>query len=597
MSKPWVYFCLLVPVLAVGCGSSSQSVTSISPSAVALSLGQSIQFQTTPSESAQGMVWFVNGILGGNSTVGTIDTSGKYTAPSDTQSISVTIKATSGSASSSSVSAQVFVVAPGVVEPTQNPQVALYTITPPAAANVTIQFGATTNHGLSTWTQGAPTGGGPVSTFVAGMILNSTYHMQATLNFGGGVTFLDNDHTFATGTLQANTLPPLKVTTTPGMTPQSGVELLDLVNLGATGLISVLVTDLNGNILWTYNPGLPAVDVPNPIKLLPNGHFLINFAGAAPDGENSVLQEVDLSGQVVWQMTAAQLNKALAAATCTGCNITVVGTHHDFAVLPNGHLIVIAAQEQTLSGLAGYPNPVTVIGDVLIDLDQNRNPVWLWSTFDHLDPNRHPILFPDWTHTNSVVYSPDDKALILSMRNQSWVMKIDYDDGEGTGNILWKLGYQGNFALQGGTDPVDWFYAQHDANIISPNSSGTFQILLFDDGNDRVLDSSGTVCGSTVPCWTRVPILQLDETANTATLEWVDDLAPVFVSFGGSARLLANGNIEFAECAPVAPPGAPVAIYEVTKTSPPQTVWQMQIAGQDAYRGFRIPSLYPGVQW
>ena len=39
------------------------------------------------------------------------------------------------------------------------------------------------------------------------------------------------------------------------------------------------------------------------------------------------------------------------------------------------------------------------------------------------------------------------------------------------------------------------------------------------------------------------------------------------------------------------------AIFEVTQTSPPQTVWQMQITGQYAYRGMRIPSLYPGVQW
>jgi arylsulfate sulfotransferase len=39
------------------------------------------------------------------------------------------------------------------------------------------------------------------------------------------------------------------------------------------------------------------------------------------------------------------------------------------------------------------------------------------------------------------------------------------------------------------------------------------------------------------------------------------------------------------------------AIYEVTKTTPPQTVWQMQIPGQNVYRGFRMPSLYPGVQW
>jgi len=597
MIKPWVYFCLVALVLEVGCGSGSAPIaTSISPSAVALSLGQTTQFHAVLPGSAQDIIWSVNSISGGNATVGTVDGTGNYTAPSDTQSMAVTITATSGSGSSSSVSAQVFVVAPGAVVPTINPQVALYTITPPAAANVTIRFGPTTTYGLSTWTQGAPTGGGPVSTLVAGMVMNSIYHMQATLNFGGGVTFIDNDHIFKTGTLPAASLPPLTATTTPGMTPQSGVELLDLVNFSGASVNSLVVTDLSGNILWTYNPGLSGV-VPNPIKLLPNGHFMINFSGSALDGQNSVLQEVDLSGQVVWQMTAAQLNEALAAATCTGCNITVVGTHHDFAVLPNGHLIVIASQQQTLSGLTGFPNPVTVTGDVLIDLDQNRNPVWLWSTFDHLDPNRNGISFPDWTHSNSVVYSPDDKALILSMRNQSWVIKIDYNDAQGTGNILWKLGYQGDFALQGGTDPVDWFYAQHDANVISPNSSGTFQILLFDDGDDRVLDSSGDVCGTTTACYTRVPILQLDETAETATIEWVDDLAPVYVFFGGSARLLANGNVEFAECAPIAPPGAPVAIYEVTKTSPPQTVWQMQITGQDAYRGFRIPSLYPGVQW
>jgi len=29
----------------------------------------------------------------------------------------------------------------------------------------------------------------------------------------------------------------------------------------------------------------------------------------------------------------------------------------------------------------------------------------------------------------------------------------------------------------------------------------------------------------------------------------------------------------------------------------PVTVWQMDIAGQWAYRAYRIPSLYPGVQW
>jgi arylsulfate sulfotransferase len=79
-------------------------------------------------------------------------------------------------------------------------------------------------------------------------------------------------------------------------------------------------------------------------------------------------------------------------------------------------------------------------------------------------------------------------------------VKIDYNDGQGAGDILWRLGYQGDFLLQGGTDPEDWFYAQHDANIVSVNSSGVFQLMLFDNGNQRVLDSSGDSCGNVTLC-------------------------------------------------------------------------------------------------
>jgi arylsulfate sulfotransferase len=589
-----VSVCMVVAVFEVSCASSPSTAlpVSISPSAVALSPDQSIQFQATLPGLVR--VWSVNGVQSGNATVGTVDERGKYTAPSAAQSIAVIITA---SGSNSSVSAQAFVVAPGTIVPTNNPQVALYTITPPAAANVTVQFGLTTNYGLTTGTQQSSVVGGPVGTFIAGMLANTTYHMQATLQFGGGVAFTDIDHTFTTGVLSAAAIPTLTASTTAGMTPQSGVELLDLIPGNVPGKANIVVTDLSGNILWTYIPGLsvPSGDIPNPIKMMPNGHFLINFSAAAPDGTNSVLQEVDLSGQVLWQMTAAQLNQALAGATCAGCNITVFGTHHDFVMLPNGHLIVIAGQEKVLSGLTGFQNPVTVDGDVLIDLDQNHNPVWAWSTFDHLDPNRHPMSFPpDWTHGNALVYSPDDKALIFSMRHQDWVIKIDYNNGQGTGSILWKLGYQGDFALQNGTDPVDWFYAQHDPNVASANSSGVFQMLMFDNGNQRVLNSTGTMCTT---CISRVPLFQLDETAKTATIEWVDGLSPVFSFFGGTARLLGNGNIEFDECAAPGPPPADAAIFEVTKTVPPQVVWQMQVTGQFAYRGFRIPSLYPGVQW
>jgi hypothetical protein len=97
-----------------------------------------------------------------------------------------------------------------------------------------------------------------------------------------------------------------------------GVELLAL----ASGSARPTVTDLSGNILWSYN-AVPNGTVPNPVKLLPNGHFLINFSAGTVDGLNSGM-EVGLSEAVIWQMAAADLNTALSTATCAGCNITVV---------------------------------------------------------------------------------------------------------------------------------------------------------------------------------------------------------------------------------------------------------------------------------
>ncbi|MFZ1971200.1 MAG: aryl-sulfate sulfotransferase [Candidatus Acidiferrales bacterium] len=574
---------LVAAIFIAGCANSPPAAPSISPSSAALSPGQTIQFNTTFHGS--GTMWSVNGIPSGNSTVGTVDANGNYAAPSAAQSVAVTVTATK---SNSSVSAQVFVVAPGTVVSTKNPQVALYTITPPAAASVTVQFGPTNNYGRSTWTQQTPAGGGPVGTFVAGMLANSTYHMQATVNFGNGITFADMDQTFTTETQPAASLPTLAATTTAGQTPQSGVEVLELESK-----LPVAVTDLAGNVLWGYDPGpVRGNGGPGPVKLLSNGHFLMGF-GSQPDGTGSVIQEVDLGGDVVWQLTAAQLNQALAAATCTGCNITVIGTHHDFAPLPNGHLVVIAATQQVVSG-------TTVTGDVLIDLDQNHKPVWLWNEFDHLDTNRRPYMFPDWTHTNAVIYSADDGNLIISIRHQNWLVKIDYSNGSGTGDIIWHLGYQGDFTLlnaDGSTDtnPVDWFYAQHGPSFTTPNTTGQFSLVLFDNGDDRgVAVVAGGTCGVTgqPPCYSTVPVLNLDETAKTATLAF-NPTTPDYSFFGGNAEVLGNGNVEYDECGA----GVNAAIFEVTQASPSQTVWQMHITGSNAYRGIRTPSLYPGVQW
>jgi hypothetical protein len=283
--------------------------------------------------------------------------------------------------------------------------------------------------------------------------------------------------------------------------------------------------------------------------------------------------------------------------------------HHDVLVLPNGHWIALAQVTKNFDDLPGYPGTTGVLGDLVLDIDPNGEVVWAWSTFDHtitsspsdvLDINRHLLAFPDWTHSNALVYTADGN-LLLSMRHQSWVIKIDYANGTGKGDILWRLGQDGDFTLLAG-DSTQWFYAQHYPNIVSSDGSQT-SLAVWDNGNLRI-EPDGTACGSTQTapaCYSRATIFQIDESTHLANLLW-QDLPGFFSQWGGSIGTLANNNnVEFDMTSPV-DQATPVnqstsQIKEVTQTDNPQVVWQMNITGANAYRAYRIPSLYPGVTW
>jgi arylsulfate sulfotransferase len=481
------------------------------------------------------------------------------------------------------------VMTAGTVTATSNPQVALYTITPPFAGNVTINFGTTTSYGMQTWSVATPSGGGPVSIEVAGMLANTAYHLQAVVTLPDGVTAADADHTFTTKSFPANLIPQFTATTTPGQTPQPGIELVNPVGSSA----QVVATDLQGRLIWAYiAPEFPsgAAGIYAP-KQLPNGDFLFLYSvdsslplyGPIPPGLPNVVREIDLIGNTVKQITMAQLNAKMVAANY---NVTLYNFHHEVTVLPNGHWLVLTNTLQN-----------GVLGDVIVDLDTNLNPVWVWNEFDHLDVNRHPVNFPDWTHTNAIVYSKDDGNLLVSLRHQSWVVKVDYNNGAGTGNIIWHLGYQGDFKLIGGTDPTDWFYGQHWPAFTTENTTGIFGLTLMDNGDFRVFPA-GVTCGtgSAPPClYTTVPILQVNESNMTATLTF-HQVQPtnLYSFFGGNADPVANGDVEYDLCG-LTPESS--QIFEVTNQANPETVWNLKLAGNYAYRGYRLPSLYPGVQW
>ncbi len=77
----------LIVFLAAGCGGSSSTTTPIvyvtlSPLNVSVALGTTQQFtETTSGSTNTDVTWQVNGITGGNSTYGTISTTGLYTPP------------------------------------------------------------------------------------------------------------------------------------------------------------------------------------------------------------------------------------------------------------------------------------------------------------------------------------------------------------------------------------------------------------------------------------------------------------------------------------------------------------------------------------
>ncbi|RXS96455.1 hypothetical protein ESZ00_00375 [Silvibacterium dinghuense] len=535
---------------------------------------------------------------------------------------------------------------------TGNPQVARYTVTPRTAADITVEFGPTTGYGSKTWTVHA-NADQPVEMLVAGMRGDATYHMRAVVHFNDGTTVNDTDQSFATGHYPEHLRPHITVESHGN--PQPGVELLN-PSIGSG--FQATVVDLQGNLLWAYeykdrqsvakvqfhryeqsaaftlkgwgwwlekHVGMhPAGDpklwdaklwkspppmrrfatIINPIKPLPNGNFLLVIGlashalvdgpdGTPPPGTLSTLREINLAGETVYDLPVAELNKRLATIGYKGPQIEMV--HHDVEVLPNGHMIVIANGTKVYRDLPGRPGATRVVGDVLVDLDQNFQPVWTWSTFDHLDITRHPMDFPDWTHTNAVVYTKDDGNLLVSMRSQHWVIKVDYRNGHGTGNVIWHLGHGGDFQLIGGHDPEDWQYGEHQPAIFSTNNAGVFDMGVMDNGNERLL-ADGKVCGTkgAGPCYTTVPIYHIDEAAKTATLVFHDVFPPKqFSLWGGGIQSLANGDVEIDLCNQ----GMASNVLEVTREEHPQTVWQLHLERSNSYRSERLPSLYPGVQW
>ncbi len=126
-------------------------------------------------------------------------------------------------------------------------------------------------------------------------------------------------------------------------------------------------------------PPNPASEDIEGVKQLPNGHFLITIGDGSgfngiPAANNIIaIREIDLTGGIVREISINDLNTALAAA---GYNLALRQFHHDVTALPNGHWLVLSNILKTYTNVTGFPGTSNVLGDVIVDLDENLQPVW-----------------------------------------------------------------------------------------------------------------------------------------------------------------------------------------------------------------------------
>ncbi|MGI8989001.1 MAG: aryl-sulfate sulfotransferase [Bryobacteraceae bacterium] len=455
-----------------------------------------------------------------------------------------------------------------VLNPTAHPLVLLYSA-PPCAPGNRMQVEARAPDGSIQTTPFRDCDGRSMNLYVAGLYPDSVYTLRHFIDSGDG-RIASGETSAATGRVNID-LPQHEVRIAPASAQGFLLHCPIFPN-------KQIATDLNGNLLWYYPGDISFITRPEP------GGIFWGLVQGNGGPATQKLRAFDLAGMTVLETNAARVNEQLAAMG----QPPISGFHHEAFRLPDGKIATLGFVEQILTDVQG-PGAVDVGGDMVIVLDPDLNIVWTWSAFDHLDQRRAAVLNErcsqgscpkltladdanDWTHANSVQPTADGN-LIVSMRHQDWVLKIDYQNGNGSGNILWRLGRDGDFAMNP-ADPNAWFSHQHDVNFDPDNPS---RLLLYDNGNTRrALDGTANSRGQ---------VIEIDEVNRTATPVLAANLGGFSFALGAAQRL-SNGNLHFGSG--WFPDNSSVAM-EVDPAG--NIVYALKLT-EAAYRSFRLDNLY-----
>lgn len=204
---------------------------------------------------------------------------------------------------------------------------------------------------------------------------------------------------------------------------------------------------------------------------------------------------------------------------------------HEVRLLENGHALLFAYDPEYVRMdtivTGGDPNAL-VTGLVLQELDENKNLVFQWRSWDHfnitdatedIDLTASQI---DYVHGNAMETDYDGNIL-LSCRHMDEITKIDRT----TGNIIWRWGgiHCKNNQFLFLNDSIG-FSHQHCIRRL-PNGN----YIIFDNGNLHD------------PPFSRAAEYQLDQQNKIASLVWENENDPVSYSAAmGSVERLGNHN-------------------------------------------------------